>query len=261
MFPLRSLAVCPVVLCLYTASAAAERGTWDSKADGKKRPEWVLSVYSGRSSTNDSNLTIDIPGQNTRLTYRNVRWKDKSLDMPFYYGNHLNYWPSSDATIGFGLEFIHMKVYLDPDQVTQVSGTQNGNPYNEVEPIGNTLQSFNISDGINYVTFNVIGRQKLRRSERYPSGQVQPYLGIGVGVVIPHAESAISGDDQAEYETDGFSWQLFGGVEYRFTPDWGVFLQYRYTDYKASVKAAMGGTAHTRFISNHVVLGTSYRFK
>ncbi len=233
-----------------------------SDGDGrpaKKKPEWVFTLYSGRSKTDDSDLSIRIPGDNTSLTYQNVRWDDKSLEMPLYYGNRITYWPSNQARFGFSAEFFHHKVYIDPDQVTQVTGTLKGAPHDVVEPIGNTLPYFSISNGINYVILSVIARQRSQVSERYPSGRIQPYAGVGYGLVIPHSESRIGSDTNGRYRTDGWSWQLFGGMEYRMSPDWGLFLEYRYTDYRASVEVARDGTAKARFQSDHLVIGTSYR--
>lgn len=227
----------------------------------EKKPEWIVTIYGGQNKTEDSSLTIRRPGENTVLHYQNVQWRDRSYEMPPYYGLRISFWPTPNATFGYGIDFVHYKVYAVTGATTTVTGTLNGVPYNQVEPISNTLDRFSISHGVNLTTFNLHWRNRQGVTEDYPSGRFQPYAGIGAGFVINHPESEIDGDFFEKYQWGGFGWQVFFGAEYRFNPKWGLFLEYKFTDYKAKVDTAQNGTGEARFKSNHIALGTTIRVK
>lgn len=258
LFCVRAATVCALIAALHaTSTARSDEGT--GHRGSKRKPEWVVLTYTGKSSTGASRLRLSRPSQNTHLTYDTVHWDDKSLQWPLYYGNRLAYWPDHEAKIGYAVEFFHHKVYADTSRTTHVSGSLNGSAYDANEPIENTLDLFNMSNGINYLTLNVMGRLPQLQSERFPSGKIQPYAGVGFGIVVPYPISTIGGGHHEGYEMDGWGWQLFGGMEYRFSPDWGLFVEYRHTDHAFSVAAAGGGTLSTRLRTDHLVIGTTFR--
>jgi lipid A oxidase len=226
----------------------------------KRKAEWVLVPYVGQSDTAASSLTISQPSTNTRLKYDKVHWDEEPYKGPIYYGFKAVYWPSPTATIGYNFDFIHYKVYADVDRTTRVTGTLNGNPYNQTETIRNTLNRFSISHGVNLMTLGVVARKPMQISERFPSGRLQPYGGVGLGIVINHPENRINdGFFFEKYQWGGFGWQIYLGAEYRVNSKWGVFAEYKYTDYEPTVDMALGGSGTTRLRTNHLAFGTSYR--
>jgi hypothetical protein len=128
-----------------------------------------------------------------------------------------------------------------------------------VEPIGNTLSQLQITNGVNYLMLTVVGRSRTQKTQAIPGGRMQTYLGVGYGVVIPYTISRIGGEFKQGYEYGGQAWQAYTGFEYRVSPDWGFFFEYKYSDFDARVSAAGGGHFETRLKTSHFALGTSYR--
>jgi hypothetical protein len=57
---------------------------------GDARAETTLMLYLGVSFTHDSNVRLRQPG-GTELTYRDISWTSRSLELPFYYGVRLTH--------------------------------------------------------------------------------------------------------------------------------------------------------------------------
>lgn len=246
---------------ILVASAAYADEAQSQEKPAKKRGEWSFSFNMGQADTQNSKLTVRQPSSNSNLTYSNVKWNDKSYEGSIYYGVKATYWPSPESRIGYGFDFVHYKVFADTKRSTNVSGTLNGNPYNQNEPINNTLGRFSISHGINLATINVLFRNRIGVSENFPSGRFQPYGGIGLGIVVNHPESEFRGGPlYQKYQFGGFSWQVLGGMEYRLDKKFGIFFEYKYTDYKPTVDIENGGEATARFRTHHLAFGTTYRF-
>ena len=244
-------------LAFVTCGFALEDVDPKLAGEDKKKGEWYFTPYIGESHTRSSGLLLRRPG--TRLNYENVHWRDESYKGPLYYGFKFTYWPN-DAILGLSIDFIHYKVFADIDRSTQVTGVLNGQPYNQNEPISNTLGRWSISHGVNYFTVNGLLRPRPKSGE-YGSGKFFPYGGAGFGFVVNHPESDIDNEFFQQYQWGGWTWQVFAGVEYRVNSKWGIFGEYKYTDYHARVETALNGTGEAHLRTSHFAFGTTYRFK
>src|SRR5438067_4172667 len=113
--------------------------------------ETNLSLYIGKSFTDDSDLRLRQPNS-TQLTFHGVSWSDHSFEMPIYYGGRVTHFFKSQPDWGVALDFFHYKVYSDTNAVLPVTGTRGGAPVGGSERLGDTIQKFNISHGVNYLT-------------------------------------------------------------------------------------------------------------
>ncbi len=235
-------------------------------AIGPARAETQLSFYLGKSFTNDSDVRLRQPG-GTRLNFRGVSWGDESFEMPVYYGFRVTHYPKRHPEWGVALDFFHYKVFSDTDAVLPVMGNRGGAPVNGRERLGDTIQRLDMSHGVNYLTLNAVRRWRLHagpaRSAGAPAAawrdaRLQPYVGAGIGAVIPHVEAAIGGRTVGEYQWRGPGFQLFGGVSYGLTRRWRLFGEYKFTHVTLTVDVP-GGDARTTLDTHHLVLGGSYR--
>jgi lipid A oxidase len=240
---------------------------------GPARAETDVSLYIGKSFTNDSDVRIRQPG-GTRLTFEGVSWDDESFEMPIYYGWRVTHYLKPHPEWGVALDFFHYKVFSDTDAVLRVRGTRGGAPVNGRERFGDTIQKLDMSHGVNYLTLNAVRRWRpVRRlrlrfgGERAGGGRgaadwsevrFQPYAGAGIGAVIPHVEAEIGGRRIGEYQWRGPGFQIFGGVSYRLARRWRLFAEYKFTHTTLTVDIP-GGDAHTTLNTHHLVLGGSYR--
>ncbi len=236
---LRLVALVPVLLAL----AAPGRG------------EVLVEVFAGKSFTRPSDLVLRQPGRNTDVAFRGVRFDDQSLRSPPYYGYRATYFPRERSPVGLGLEFVHFKAIARTAAAYRAQGTLNGRPVDADARLADTVQSFEVSHGMNLLTFNLQARPPSR-------GAAWPYAGAGLGISIPHVESEVEGRGGSRRYALGShpAFQAFAGV--RGTPwkDLIVFGEYKYSDARLDAPVA-GGTASVRFATHHVIVGTGVRFR
>ena len=222
------------------------------------RADTLFAIYSGKSFTQDTRLTLQQPAHDTRLTFRGVSYQDRSFTDPIYYGGRITHFFKSRPGLGLALDFVHFKVYAQTDRMVHATGTENGQPVDRTQRLGDTLESFSISHGVNMLSLNAVGRLRWLRSKGLRAGHVQPYAGIGVGALIMHPESKIGGQFFEHYEWNGFGAQAFVGSNILLSRRIGLFGEYRFTRTDADV-TVVGGRAQTPLTTHHVVFGTLLR--
>jgi opacity protein-like surface antigen len=220
--------------------------------------ETLLAIYSGKSFTDKSDLTLSQPAADTRLRFRDVAYDDESFTSPIYYGAKVTHFFRDRPWLGASVDFFHYKVFAGTDRTVRANGRENGAPVDRRQRLDDTVQRFSISHGVNYLTLNLLARGRWRRDPRFREGRVQPYAGAGVGVLLLHPESAIGGESFQQYEWNGVGYQLFLGVDYRVTPHWGLFVEYKYNSRDVNVEV-VDGTADTGLSTHHLAFGASYR--
>ncbi len=179
--------------------------------------------------------------------------------MPIYYGVRVTHYFPRRPDWGVALDFFHYKALSDTDATVPVTGTRGGASVNAPERLGDTIQRFDMSHGVNYLTLNAVHRWRLRPDgPRFPRGRLQPYLGAGIGAVIPHVETKIGGVSKQSYQWRGPGFQVFAGASYALSPRWSLFGEYKFTHTTLTVDIP-NGDAHTTLDTHHLVLGGSYR--
>ena len=155
-----------------------------------------------RRADQDNDLQLQQTG-GTDLTFHNVSFEGRDFSSPPYYGLRALWFPSEDSHWGFGAEFFHMKMYANTGDTVSVTGRRNGVGVNDNERIDDTIESFSLSHGLNYVLGDIVYRWfPGQRGEDF-LGHLQPYAGIGLGAAIPHVESNVGGTFHEEYQLHG----------------------------------------------------------
>jgi lipid A oxidase len=221
------------------------------------RAETSLSLYFGKAFTNDSDVRIRQP--NTSLTFQGVSWSDESFEGPIYYGWRVTHYFKHQPDWGVALDFFHYKVISDTDAVLPVSGTRGGAPVSGNERFGDTIQRFAMTHGVNYVTLDAVHRWRVHPdASAFPYGRLQPYVGAGIGAVIPHVEAEINGVHEGDYQVRGPGFQFFAGASYGLSRQWSIFAEYKFTHTTLTVDIPHGD-GHTTLDTHHLVFGGSYR--
>ncbi len=220
--------------------------------------EFVVSMFTGTAMTGNNDLHLNQP--NESLTFHNVSYEGKDFSPPLYYGGRLAYYLDRDRSgFGFGLEFFHAKAYLNANDTVQVTGTRNGAPVNDQEPISNTIQFFNNSHGLNFALADVLYRFVFNHRDESLLGRVQPYLGAGIGAVIPHVESEVNGVEAEEYQLHGPGVEALAGVNIDIVRHFSIFGEYKFT-YADLTESIPGGSIHFEPETSHIVGGISVSF-
>jgi lipid A oxidase len=222
------------------------------------RAEFVTSVFGGITFTDNNDLRLRQTG-GTDLIFRDVSYRSKDFDTPPYYGARLSYFPPAITHWGFGVEFVHAKLYLNTDETVHVTGTRNRSPVNDYERVGDTIEGFDLSHGLNFLTADVIYRWFLAERSEKLLGRLQPYAGAGIGAVVPHVESSIGGVHFGQYQWHGPGVQGFVGINLDLARHWSVFLEYKlsYADLDLTIP---NGSINVSPWTHHLVTGLSFRF-
>ncbi len=133
---------------------------------------WVISAYLGAARTARSSLTITQPALGNSLTFADVQFQSRSFDPPLYYGLRGGYFFPRLPFLGVEAEFIHLKVFSNPQQRVQVRGVQQGTPINRERLLGEIVQQYSISHGVNLLLFNVAVRRGVLRDTVSPAGRL-----------------------------------------------------------------------------------------
>jgi lipid A oxidase len=189
-----------------------------------------------------------------------VSYRTKDWESPIYYGGRVTYFLPQQSHWGFGLEFFHVKVYLKTEDIVRVSGTRMGVPISASERVGDTIDSFNISHGLNFLSADATYRWFFGNRGKDFLGQLQPYIGGGIGVAIPHVESTLGGVHFEEYQFHGPACQAFAGLNFDLSKHWGVFSEYKFSYVDLDRLNTSSGSFGLAPMTHHFAAGLSFRF-
>ncbi len=219
-----------------------------------------LALFAGKSMVDNGDLNLTQAG--TNMNFHDVSWEDKSFEEPIFYGARIGYWFNEAPNWGVSVDFSHLKNYLAYNETVAVDGIRNGVAVGGNETIANTIEDFNMSHGLNTLTFN--GQYRwfpAGQRDKSLLGRMQLYTGLGAGFSIPHVEASISGTKTYEYQW-GAGPVVNGmmGVNYDICHFISGFVEYKlsYADVQADLTG--GGTINTETVNHQIIFGLSANF-
>jgi opacity protein-like surface antigen len=188
-----------------------------------------------------------------------------------YYSYRFIYFLKKNPHIGIGYEFIHFKVFLlDRDQRVRLSGKVDGVPVDQTVRVGDYLDMFNISHGVNHVGLHLVYRWMWKKTPVIPDGRWQPYVSLSFGPAVPHLEldtkeSGVPVKRAYSFQASWRNWGMGLGTGVRFKPwrHFGFYMEYKFTysslhgmhfDDAADTKVS------TEFLTHHLQWGVSVMF-
>lgn len=202
--------------------SASTDGTASSHA-GLAPPgsEVMFAGYGGVPYTYPSDVLVKKDGLHD-LTVKDVPWDGKPFVNPIYYGARIVRFGA--GRLGAMLDFTHSKALARLDEDAAFEGTLNGAPAPERARLRDVFRKLEASHGHNMLTLNGL--------LRLPSitSRIQPYVGIGAGVSLPHSEVQFAKADKRtyEYQYAGPVGQALIGIELR-TARVSYFFEYKFT--------------------------------
>jgi lipid A oxidase len=183
--------------------------------------EWMFAGYGGVPYTYPSDVTLTKSGLHD-VTAKQVAWDGKPFVNPIYYGARIVRFGAGRT--GTMLDFTHSKTIARLQEEIEFAGTLNGAPAPARATLRDIFRRLEASHGHNMLTLNGLFR--------LPSLglRLQPYVGIGAGVSLPHAEVQMANSDKRtyEYQVAGPVGQALLGLEVR-TQRVSYFFEYKFT--------------------------------
>lgn len=201
-------------------SAASTSATPGAPTTPAAAREMLVGGYLGTTYTYPSTVTIKNPGR-TDMTVSGFQWEAKPFKSPVYYGLRATQWPA-ESRLGTMLDFTHSKAIARFDDAATFTGTLEGKPLPPRAKVGDVFKHLEFSHGHNMLTLNGL--------TRLGSFRLQPYVGAGAGVSLPHTEIGYRGEAGRtyEYQYAGFVGQAVAGLEVR-VGNARVFIEYKLT--------------------------------
>jgi hypothetical protein len=204
-------------------------------AEASTPREILAGGYLGVTYTYPSTVTIRNPGR-TDMTVSGFEWVAMPFKSPIYYGARASRWPQS-SRFGSMLDFTHSKAIARFDDVAAFTGTHEGKPLPPRARLGDVFKHLEFSHGHNMVTVNALAR--------LGSFRLQPYVGIGAGISLPHTEIGFRNEPGRtyEYQYAGPVGQALAGLEVRLGKA-SVFVEYKlsYAPYDVPLSGVVHGS-------------------
>ena len=152
-----------------------------------------------------------------------------------YYGIKFTHFFKSRPNWGIGIEFIHLKVFVpEKEQLVHITGREGADEVNKLDSIHNYISSFNVSHGVNHISFSVVYRLMLLPSEKIPAGKIQPYASLSFGPCAPHPQLRLTGEENYKAFSHQFSFSNLGlglnlGARFQLLKHLGFYIEYKFT--------------------------------
>lgn len=203
------------------ASNETERVEGEPSTLAPPTREMMFAGYVGAPYTYPSDVTIKKEGQHD-FTAKDVPWQAKPFISPIYYGARIVRWYGEKT--GAMVDFTHSKALARLNKEVDFTGTINGAPAPERAKLEEIFRRLEASHGHNMLTVNGLYRLPSLGSRLFP------YVGIGVGVNLPHSEVQLVKDPTRtyEYQYTGPVAQAVIGLEFRI-PRMSYFFEYKFS--------------------------------
>lgn len=196
------------------------------------RADIALSFYLGASQTSPSDLHVKQPSRGNDATMHDVTWTGYPFRFEPYYGIRLGYNVPRHPWTRVVLDFTHYKIYGRTEFTAEQTGTWHGSPINTIAPILNSVQSFEITHGLNMLGVSVL--QQLSPSSN------GVYVGGGPVIYVPHSENRVDGLVGGDrFNWGGFGFQAQAGVR-GCLGDHRLFAEVKYNQGNPTVTIAQG---------------------
>ncbi|MCX5892598.1 MAG: outer membrane beta-barrel protein [Deltaproteobacteria bacterium] len=220
--------------------------------------EFYIGGYMGASFAQNQNLKYDNGAVlNNGLTTFNVP--------PFTLSGN-RFQPGVVGGLKFGYFFKSIP-YLGLEGETNVAPNRVRSQTLAASPrvFGNNPVTMTNQDWINWTSaLHIVGRYGFFKDSEVPFGRLQPYVGIGPGLVVMYDQQ-----DAAK----NFAIDVMAGIRYMMLKNVSAYVEYKYNhQFDAEMEThtfivppnfsggAQGGTAHLPFDLHRIVFGVAYHF-
>jgi hypothetical protein len=230
---------------------------WFGERAADRAPDLQFAAYGGPAYTMRSRVRLAQPN-GTDMRFEGVRWKGEPFTAPPYYGLRGIYW-LRNSHLGVMGDFTHIKAEAMRDSIVEQSGQRDGAAVPPREPLSATFKALEFTHGFNLVTLNLVRRGPLRHAAWVP------YAGAGIGFAYPHVEMQRSAAPRESrtysYQIAGPAFQVLAGIEWRFSPRFSLFAEYKLSCAAISGALLGGGDVATNLCAHQLLGGPAFHLK
>lgn len=182
--------------------------------------EWYFSWGYNTETWGDSNIHVSQPGLGNDFTIHNVKGHDEPgfnniIKLEIFvpqYNIRIGRFIDEARTWAVELNFDHTKYTATVPQTAKVTGTVNGVPYNGDMNLTPGNFRYDLHNGANHLMVNLVKRLPLygKTNESY---SLAGLLKGGLGLVIPHSENVILGNNNND-ENGPKQWGNYLGTKH-----------------------------------------------
>jgi len=208
--------------------------------------ETVAGAYAGAPVYHRSDLHLQRP-DGTDMTLKRLGWDGDAFYFPIDGGARVIRW---SGTFGAMVDFMHNKAITRLGKGThgrkikngvvedaETIGTLKGQPAPSPLHLTDLLERLEFTHGHNVLMPTGVARLPLL------APNIRPYLGIGLGIAVPHVEVRFAGESSDrwtnEYQYAGPAFQILAGLELRVGRG-SYFIEYKFI--WSSINAALTGS-------------------
>jgi len=219
------------------ADTQQERAAAEPTTGSPPTSEYMVAAYGGMPYTYASQVHVKKPGTHD-FTAGPIEWRGEPFIDPIYYGARVVRWFGEGRT-GTMVDFTHSKAIAELENSTEFKGLLNGAEAPQAAKLGDVFRRLEFSHGHNMLTLNGL----MRLADLHP--RLSPYVGLGVGINLPHSEIQMRADNKRtyEYQMTGPVLQGLVGLEFR-VPRMSYFIEYKFSF--ASYDAPLTGLDGTK---------------
>ena len=170
--------------------------------------EWFADLYSGAVFWVDPTIHANVGSVSREVS------KGQSV-ADFTVGGRFGYWLNPVPWVGFALDVSYFQLKAESKNENAI------------------LQDAKFQ--VIPITPLVMARLPLLESPEYSTGRLQPYIGAGPGIFWHRRKVDFQSGDRISDDTVDVGADVRAGLAWRFTPHWGMFVEYRFNYYTTSV--------------------------
>ncbi|HYN08075.1 MAG TPA: hypothetical protein VES67_11845 [Vicinamibacterales bacterium] len=217
------------------------------------RAQWYVAAYLGGSHTHAATISIDRPDDDVSLQFHDVRFEERSLKSPQYYGLRFGRTFGVEQRFAVEIEWIHAKAYSQTDRQYEVTG--NAGAFSGLiqppAPMNALVSQYAMSHGLNFLLVNLGVRAPVRDTP------VTLVARAGAGPMLPHAESTFAGETREQYEYAGLGLHAAAGIDLRLYRGLSALVEYKCTFGRPEI-TIVGGTGRMTAVTQHLAVGFAF---
>ncbi len=221
--------------------------------------EWFGDLYLGGAFTQDHDLTAkgSVNGTSFAATAQDLRFDSSVMG-----GGRFGYWLTA-LPFGFALDVSYFEPTVSAQSVN--TNVSLGGTSANVGPLSFGKVNLSVVD----LSFDLMLRWPgLLASPQFPNGRLQPYVGAGPALFFVTAKDSTDfGPPDHQSSSDTVLGVKAGfGTTWLFTPNLGLFAEYRYThfsptfDFNTNLPGFSRTKVETDVNTHHVLFGVTFRF-